>query len=169
MKLNSRHFILAIICFSIFGCSTKIQIQNAKEWQGKKVAVHLINISNLNLPRKQKTGTDTICTCLSQSTTDAIYPFLQQSGFTVVPLNLNSKANILEVVYKADSLKLDYVLVGNGIINFTGNTPFMSQLTIKLINVKTGDVKLSGYFSGPSVTPVQAMARIGRKMVKKLN
>jgi hypothetical protein len=161
--------LLAITCFSIIGCSTVLQIQNAKELKGKKVGVQLITISNINLPKKQKTGTDTICICISQSATDAIYPFLQQSGFTVVPLNLNSKANILEVVDKADSLKLDYVLVGNGMINFTGSTPFMHELTIKLVNVKTGEAKISGYFSGPSVTPVQAMARIGKKIVQKLN
>lgn len=165
MKLN---LLTAIICISLLSCSTRVQIQDAKELKRKRVGVQLISISNLNLPKKQKTGTDTLCACISQSTTDAIYPFLQQSGLTVIPLNLSSKANIFEVVYKADSLKLDYVFVGNGIVNFTGSTPFMGQLTVTLIKVKTGEAKLSGYFSGPSVSPVQAMARIGKKMVKHI-
>ncbi|MCX6206021.1 MAG: hypothetical protein NTZ19_07200 [Bacteroidetes bacterium] len=163
MKLN---FLTAIICISFLSCSTRVQIQDANEFKGKRVGVQLINISNLNLPKKQKTGTDTICACISQSTTDAIYPFLQQSGLTVIPLNLSSKANIFEVVHTADSLKLDYVFVGTGIVNFEGSSPFMHELTVKLIKVKTGEAKLSGSFTGAGVGPVKAMSRIGKKMVK---
>lgn len=162
--------LLAILFFtSILSCTTTVQILNPKELKGKRVGVQLINISNLNLPRKQKTGTDTLCSCISQSATNAIYPFLQQSGFIAVPLSMNLKANNFELAKLSDSLKLDYVLSGTGIVRFTGTDPFMQELTIKLINVKSGDVKLSGYFSGSPVRPIPAMKRIGKKIVKKMN
>ncbi len=166
---RTAQIIMPLIALLVFSCSTTVQILNPQELKGKKVGVQLLNVSNLNLPKKSKTGTDTLCSCISQSATNAIYPFLQQSGFIAVPLNLSPKANILEAVEKADSLQLDYVLSGTGIIRFTGTDPFMEQLTIKLISVKTGDIKLSGYFTGSPVRSIPAMERIGKKIVKKMN
>ena len=168
MKSILKIIIVAAAFFGVIGCTTNLEMQSAKELKGKRIGVQLISIKNTNLPRKKLTGTDTICTCISQSATEAMYPFLQQAGFVVVPLSVGEKTSIYKSVQVADSLKLDYILSGNGIVEFTGSSPFMHQLTVNAINVKTGAVQFSGSFSGAAVSPVQAAARIGKQIVKKM-
>jgi len=68
----------------------------------------------------------------------------------------------------ADSVKVDYILTGVGIVQMQGKTPFMHQLTIQLQDMHTGEIVASASFSGVATRPVKAAGKIGEQLVKKI-
>ncbi len=70
----------------------------------------------------------------------------------------------------ADSAKVDYILTGIGLVDIIGKakTAYMEQLTIQLQDMKTGEISASASFSGVSIRPVKAAAKIGEQLIKKL-
>ena len=66
----------------------------------------------------------------------------------------------------ADSLQVDYFLMGSGIAQRTGKVDFMQQLNLKLVSRTTNEIIATGSFSGSSVTAAGAAKRIGEKIFK---
>ncbi len=157
-----------ITCFIILicACSTKTYITNAEKLKGKRVAVAQILLDTER--RKDKVKTDTLCHCIAAAAAEAFYPYLQQTGLTVIQLPLTGKPLASTIEHLADSLQLDYIVVGKGIVQFVGKTSFMHDLSLQLVDVRTREVRASGTFSGPSVTPAGAAMRIGKQMVKQI-
>ena len=155
-----------VILFLFCACSTSTYIKDAKQLKNKRVAVAEIMLDSYL--SKDKVKTDTLCTCIATSASEAIYPYLQKAGLTVIKLPLSGKLSSANVEKLADSLRLDYVVVGKGIVQFVGKSAFMRSLTLQIVNVKTLEVSASGTFSGPSVTPAGAAARIGKKLAGRI-
>lgn len=163
MRVNK----LSVFCIVLLiSCSTKTYISDAEKLKGKRVAVAQILLDTDR--SKDRVKTDTLCHCIAASAAEAFYPYLQQAGLTVIQLPLTGKPLATSIEHLADSLKLDYIVVGKGIVQFVGRTSFMHDLSLQLVDVKTLEVKASGTFSGPSVTPAGAAMRIGKKMVNHI-
>ncbi len=159
-KLNT------VVLFLFCACSTSTYIKDANQLKNKRVAVAEIVLDTDR--SKDKVKTDTLCTCIAASASEAIYPYLQKAGLIVIKLPLSGKLSSVNVEKLADSLRLDYVVVGKGIVQFVGKTAFMHSLVLQIVNVKTLEVAASGTFSGPSVTPAGAAARIGKKLAGRI-
>ena len=160
-------FLLAV-AFIFTACSTTVYIQSPEKLKGKRVAVGVITISQLK-KSKNKPTEDTLCSCLAQSTVNAFYPSLQKAGFTVVSFPTIDANDLSGIIKAADSLRVDYILFGTGIVDIVGHSSFMDKLTIKLVDVKTAESPLSGSFSGSGVGVIKAAGRIGDLIVRKMN
>jgi hypothetical protein len=159
--------VLLLIGFFIAGCSsTKVAIQNAIELKGKRIGIGAIDITAAK--KSKRHSTDTVCACTQQSTQQALMPYLQEAGFKVVNLSARSSLDFPQSMRAADSLHLDYVLTGVGLVDIVGSSTFMQQLTIKVVSVNTREIVLSGSFSGTSIRPVKAAGKLGEQIAKKM-
>lgn len=156
------------ICFVVLisACSTQSYLTDAQKLKGKRVAVAQIVMETER--RKDRVKTDTLCHCIAESAAEAFYPYLQQMNMTVIRLPLTGKPMENSIEHLSDSLQLDYIVVGKGIVQFVGKTSFMQNLTLQLVDVKTQEIRASGTFTGTSVSPVGAAMRIGKKMVHRI-
>lgn len=155
------------IIFLFTGCATTVFIQAPEKLKGKKIGVGVINISQLKKSKNINT-TDTLCLCIAQATVNAFYPSLQKAGFKVISMPETDAKDINKIIRVADSLKVDYVLLGTGIVDIIGHSSFMEKLTIKMVDIKTAESPLSGSFSGSGVGSVKAAQRIGKLIVRKM-
>ncbi len=162
-----KNFILFFIIFISSCSSTNVSVNNTLHSKGKSVGIGGIKIS---AQKKTKPNTDTVCICTAQSTEQALIPYLQKAGFTVINLAINDRTNSREIMRIADSAKVDYILTGIGLVDIVGKTKtaFMEQLTIQIQDMKTGEIAASASFSGVSIRPVKAAAKIGEQLIKKL-
>ena len=159
--------VLLLIGFFIAGCSsTKVAIQNAIELKGKRIGIGAIDITAAK--KSKHHSADTVCACTQQSTQQALMPYLQEAGFKVVNLSAQSSLDFPQSMRAADSLHLDYVLTGVGLVDIVGSSTFMQQLTVKVLSVNTREIVLSGSFSGTSIRPVKAAGKLGEQIVKKM-
>lgn len=163
MRILSKTFLFILL---LAACSTKTYITDAKKLKDKRIAVTEIVLGTAQ--QKNKVRTDTLCDCLASSVAESLYPYLQQAGMTVINLPVTGKSKEGGAYRKADSLQLDYLIFGSGLIEFTGKAAFMRTLSLKIVDAKSWEVKASGNFSGPSVTPSGAAKRIGKKLVSQM-
>ncbi len=166
-KLKKLLFIFYVIIF--LGCSsTNISVKNNFQASGKKIGIGGIKITAQK--KANKSGIDTVCICTAQSTEQALISYLQQAGFRVIDLPINDRDNKKEIMRIADSAKVDYILTGIGVVDIYGKskTTFMQQLTIQIQEMQTGEIITSASFTGTSVHPVKAAAKIGEQLVKKI-
>jgi hypothetical protein len=148
------------------GCSTKTYVSNPQKLQGKRVAVTEIILGTDE--KKNKVRTDTLCDCLATTVAESLYPYLQQAGMTVVIIPVTGKPKGAAALRVVDSLQLDYIVSGSGIVQYTGSSAFMHALSLKITDTKTREVLASGNFSGPAVYPAGAASRIGKKLVAQM-
>jgi len=163
MRIQS---IIIILFFLLAACSTKTYITDPQKLKGKRIAVAEIVLGTAH--QKDKVHADTLCDCLATTVAETLYPYLQQVGMTVVQLPVWGKTREEGAYRMADSLQLDYLVLGTGLIQFEGKTPFMWNLSLKIVDAKTREVRASGSFSGPGVTPAGAGKRIGKKLVGQM-
>ena len=159
-------FLLFLVIFACSCSSTKVSVKNNLPAKGKKIGIGGITLS----AERRKSNTDTVCICTAQSTEQALIPYLQQVGFTVIKLPVNDRRNSREIMRIADSAKVDYILTGIGRVSIIGKRKdtFMEQLTIQLQEMNTGEIVSSASFSGTSIRPVKAAGKIGEELVKKM-
>ncbi len=164
MKL--QFFCAVIISISCIACSTIEYAQVNNSLKGKKVGVYAFD---LTLSKKHtKKEMDTVCFCNGQAASEAMSPFLLTVGLKVTSLYSNQKVSIDKALQRADSLQLDYILVGNGIIEMQGKSSFMQSLNVKLINVQSKETHMVTSFSGVAIRPAKAGIKIGKKIQLKL-
>jgi hypothetical protein len=159
-----KNILILLFCAAIAGCSTKAFVVRPGSLTGKKIA-----LSNIDLTRMQKgkmIQNDTVCACLGQAAAESIYPYLLKAGATVVMLTDEQRSSTQRMRKAADSLQVDYFLMGSGIASRTGKVDFMEQLNLKLVSLTTNEIIATGSFSGPGVTAAGAAKRIGEKIFK---
>ena len=165
--MQKSNLLLLLIWFITSCSTTNVTVQKPSAFKNKKIAV--ANIEVTAVKKSNRKSTDTVCACTAQSIQQAFLPHLQQAGFTVINIPINQSTDILEAVKIAESLQVDYVLAGAGQVDIVGKSTFMEQLTVKIMSTKTGEVLMSGSFTGTSIRPVNAANKIGEEMVKKIN
>ena len=107
--------------FFISACSsTNMSTKHNLQSKGKKIGIGTIKITAQK--KANKPNTDTVCICTSQSTEKAFIPYLQQAGFSVIDLPIIDRLNNNEIMRIADSVKVDYILTGVGIVQMQGKT-----------------------------------------------
>ncbi|MES2372026.1 MAG: hypothetical protein V4557_05560 [Bacteroidota bacterium] len=159
--------ILAVTLLFILlnGCATKAFLAQPVSLTGKRIAVGVIDIS------RDKSGTtiynDTVCSCISQTVGETLYPYFQKMGAVILKIPYEQRTSEARIHKIADSLQVDYLISGTGLVNRTGKTDFMHQLTINLISRQTQEVFLTGSFSGPGVYPAGAANRVGKKILNQ--
>ena len=97
--------------------STNVSVSNNFSAKTKKIAIGFIKLS---AQTKSNHNTDTVCICTAQTTQNALIPYLQQAGFTVINLPITNFTDKKEIIRIADSAKLDYILTGVGIVDIVG-------------------------------------------------
>jgi hypothetical protein len=166
--MKKQLLILLAISSIIAGCSTSATVQSSGNLKGKRIGIGAINISFDKMPKKFIPN-DSTYYGMSESVKALFIPYLQQAGFNVVDLKVNHKANMAEATRVADSLKIDYVFSGAGLVQVTGKSFFMHKLNVRLTNTNTNEIPMTGSFSGAGVFFEGAVERIGKEMVKKMN
>jgi len=167
--MNKLSAIAALISLLLFySCSTsKAYVQNPLELKGKKIGIGSFEIGAAK-KGKGVDSNDTVCVCVGQSVTEALSPYLQQSGMRVVNLSNNAKMDVSEAYSRADSLGADYILFGSGIIHYYGKSTYADELTIKLVNTKTREVVLTASYTGGVASPVKAAGKMGEKILQQM-
>ncbi len=160
-------FFLAIISIIFFSCTTKAYVQKPAELKGKKVGIGNIKITATK-KRNRLPSQDTICLCIGQSVGEAMQPYLQQAGFSVTNLFLKENMDIAQLYSSADSLQMDYILMGLGTVDIVGKSTFINQMTIKLVDIKIREIVISGFFTGTATSPVKAAGKIGKKILQQM-
>ena len=162
---NILFYIIIVLLLS--SCSTIEYAQVNSSLKNKKVGVYAFEVSLTK--KKQKMNTDSVCFCNGQAASESMTPYLIKAGFNVTTMFNNQKITLEKALQQADSLQLDYVLVGNGIIDMQGNSSFMESLNIKLVNVKSKESHMVASFTGVAIRPAKAGMKIGKKIQKRLN
>lgn len=161
-------FLGTITCIILYSCSTsKAYVQKPQELKGKKIGIGNFEIGTAKKGKGVESN-DTVCLCIGQSIASVLTPYLQQSGMGVVNLSGNQKIDFSEAYEKADSLQLDYILFGSGIIHYYGKSTFADELTIKLVNVKTREVILTASCNSGYVSPAKAAKKMGEKILQQM-
>ncbi|MES2777075.1 MAG: hypothetical protein V4722_23055 [Bacteroidota bacterium] len=160
-------FLTAVLSITLFSCTTKAFVQKPAELKGKKIGIGPIKIEATKKGGKLATK-DTICLCIGQSAGEAFQPYLQEAGFRVVNLYLKEIMDVNQAYLAADSLQVDYILFGSGTADIQGKYTYMDQLTVKLVNVKTREVVVSGSFTGSATSPIKAAGKIGKKILQQM-
>lgn len=160
---------LVLICTSfLYSCSSIEYAQVNASLKGKKVGVYPFEFSGLK--KKQKLNSkDSICFCAAQYASDAITPYLMNAGLTVVPLFHNEKVSFEQVLKTADSLKLDYILVGKGLVDVVGKSYFLNKLNLKLINRLSKESHFAMEYYSAGITLEKSIKKIGKKITKKFH
>ena len=161
-------FILSSILFC--SCHTTASITNIQTLNGKRIGIGEIKLSTDLTQSRNKV--DTLCDCIVSSFSSSMSPFFQKSGLVLIDIP-GSRKNIspVEMNQLIDSFHIDFLLVGNGLVQVQGKkhiSYFMHQLSIQILNVKTREVVATGGFSGSGVYPEGAVKRICKKLSKRI-
>ncbi len=166
MKLSI--IILLIGILFLCSCSSIEYAQVNASLKGKKVGVYPFDFSAVANKKKQLEKKDTICYCTGKYANDAITPYLMNAGLIVIPLFQDKKAtNFDEVLKTADSLKLDYILVGKGVVDISSKLVFLNKLNLKLINRISKESHFALEYHASIISLEKAMKQIGKKVSKK--
>ena len=159
-------YLFVTVCF-FASCSTTEYAQSAISLKGKRVGI--IGFDMTAIKKKQQLNPkDTICFCIGQSISDAVIPSLLKAGLIILPISHDKKVSLEENIAIADSLKLEYLLIGNGRVSIIGQSNFIEQLNVKMINVKSRESHMAASFSGVSIRPIKAGTLVGKKIAKSL-
>lgn len=149
-------FSILLLC----SCSTNLFVSENIDFKGKKVAIYQIDLKNCENTEP--------ATNASKMQTEALYPYLVGAGFQVYNVQLDKALNLNEAIKMTESLKLDYLIMGNGTISKHKQSTFVRTLTLNFINTKTLSTDISGTFYGAGVQTEGAAKRIGKKLIHKL-
>ncbi len=164
MRLQIIYVLIIVAYFT--SCSTIEYAQVNSSLKNKKVGVYAFDV---NLSKKQiKKGIDSVCFCNGQAASESLTPYLIKARLNVTTMFNNQKVSVEKALQQADSLHLDYILVGNGIIEMQGKSSFMQSLNIKMVQVASKESHLVASFSGVAIRPTKAGMKIGKKILKQL-
>jgi hypothetical protein len=169
-KQTSCFHLLVISSILFYSCHTTANVSNGQQLNGKRIGIGEIKLSTeLN---NSSNSVDTLCDCMVSSVSSSMNPFFQKTGLQLIDIP-GSRKNTSPIVMNQliDSLQIDYLLVGNGLINVVGKKSpsyFMHHLSMQIINVKTKEIIAVGDFSGPTVYPDGAIKRICKKLNKRI-
>lgn len=163
-----KSLIIGVVSFGfLVACSSsKVTVQQKIVTVNKRIAIGNIDIQSL---QKSTARRDTLCACIPKQIKQLFIPYLQQAGFIVIDLPADKNESQSRFIEKADSLHLDYILSGTGLVNTVGSSVFVEQMTVKIADLKTGEIAVSSSFSGVSTRPKKAVDNIGKKMLAQLN
>ena len=157
---------LLLLVTILAGCSSSnIAVQETPIPQGKTIG---LGYFNMQLEKKKKHNTDSVCYCIGKTIQTALIPYLQKAHFKVIDLPIPEKATDFQAAMVADSMHVDYLLTAVGLVNLVGNSSFVEALSLKAVELKSGEVAFSGAFSGTSIRPVKAAGKIGQEIVAKI-
>lgn len=167
---NQAVYFLIITSILFYSCHTTASISNVKVLSEKRIGIGEIKLSTeLNNSRNK---VDTLCDCIVSSFSSSLNPFFQKAGLVLIDIPGSRKNTSPTAMNQLiDSLHIDYLLVGNGLVQVEGKKHlyyFMHQLSIQIINLKTREVVAVGDFSGPGVYPEGAVKRICKKLNKRI-
>ncbi len=118
---------------------------------------------------------------ISNEFSDAIAPYFMEAGFSVIErsrLKLLLKEQELQQTGLIDSdsnaiqlgkiARVRYVVFGSGRVNIagSGNDHFLHSVSIKMVNVETGESVLLATWSGAGFRPAGVANKIGKKIVR---
>lgn len=161
LRLN---FLFLLAAFTFANCSSTVSVQDNIAAKGKRIGMGNFKIEPM---KKKGTATDTVCACVGQSIQGTLTPYLQEAGFSIVTLPLTHKTTLLETMHIADSMQVDYIMTGVGLVDIQGSNSFVRELSVKAVN-QSGEVVLSGSFTGVGTGPAKAAGKIGKQLLKKL-
>jgi hypothetical protein len=174
MKISKQQicfsFFTIIAVFLLHACSTTAHVNSNLHLKGKRIGIGDIKLSTgLN---NSKNKVDTLCDCIVSTFSSSMNPFFQNAGFVVIDIP-GSRKNMSpsEMKRLTDSLQLDYILVGQGLLDVVGKKHaayFMNHLSIQIIDLKTREIIVTGDFSGTSVSIDGSIKRICKKLNKRL-
>ncbi len=158
--------IITFISIALCSCtSTYVTIQNPQELKGKKLGIAYFNLTE-NTRKKTSQPADTICNCISEFIVNNLTPHLQQAGMSVVSLSELKKTELSTIFEKADSLKVDHVLFGSGIVYPSSKKTNYSifSFTVKMINVQSREIVMTGeaHFFLNQKKPID---RLGKRII----
>jgi len=162
--------VLVIVSILFYSCHTTANVSSGQQLNGKRIGIGEIKLST-ELNNSSNT-VDTLCDCMVSSVSTSMNPFFQKTGLLLIDIPGSRKNTSPTVMNQLiDSLQIDYMLVGNGLIQIVGKKSpsfFMRHLSMQIINVKTREIIAVGDFSGPSVYPDGAIKRICKKLNKRI-
>lgn len=162
--------VLVIVSILFYSCHTTANVSNLQQLNGKRIGIGEIKLST-ELNNSSNT-VDTLCDCMVSSVSTSMNPFFQKTGLLLIDIPGSRKNTSPTVMNQLiDSLQIDYMLVGNGLIQIVGKKSpsfFMRHLSMQIINVKTREIIAVSDFSGPSVYPDGAIKRICKKLNKRI-
>jgi hypothetical protein len=161
-----KSFALAFFVFLITSCSsTNVSVSKAFNATSKRIGIAAFKIMQQQKGNKFKS--DSVCTCIAESISQTLTPYLQKAGFTI--FNLDVEKNSADSVMKrASSLNLGYTLQAAGVVHTYGKATFIDHLAVQIQDFKTGEVTASAAFSGTSIRPVTAAEKIGTALLGKM-
>ena len=153
-------FFLFIFAIFLTNCSTVFYANKGINFKDKRVGIQRFNIIKTPTYDKQPE--------VSRLETEAFYPYLIEAGFDVYNVQFDESLDMKEVLSKAESLNLDYILTGSELVNMQKSSVFIHNLTVKFVNTRTLKTDLSATFEGPSVRINGVAKRIGKKIVSRV-
>ncbi|RXK81304.1 hypothetical protein [Filimonas effusa] len=158
--------VLLLFAIILAGCSSSnIAVQDTPIPRGKTIG---LGYFNMQLEKKKKHNTDTVCYCIGKTIQTALIPYLQKAHFKVIDLPIPEKATDFQAAMIADSMHVDYLLTATGLVDLVGKSSFVDALSLKAVDLKSGEVAFSGAFSGVAIRPVKAAGKIGQAIVAKI-
>ena len=166
----SCFYLLVILSFLFYSCHTTANLSSGQQLNGKRIGIGEIKLSTeLN---NSSNSVDTLCDCMVSTVSSSMNPFFQKTGLVLIDIPGSRKNTSPTVMnHLIDSLQIDYLLVGNGLIQVVGKKQqayFMQHFSMQIINVKTREIIAVGDFSGTSVYPEGAFKRICKKLNKRI-
>ena len=157
----------AVVMMMAAGCiSTSVYVKDATQMHQKRLAITDISI---NIDRKpgKNAASDTICPCIAQSIRDILTPYFQQAGFTVINIPAGSAMGYSDIKPLTDSMHIDYVFRGTGMVQITGGDYFLHQFSGKIVDLASLETPLTVTQAGTAFRVAKATGKMGAAILKK--
>lgn len=160
--MKTFKLVLILSCILLLcRCSTVFYVSDNVDLKGKRVGIYKFNLVKSKTYEKLPE--------VSRMEAEAFYPYLIRAGFQVYKLQFEENQSIDDAVRMTDSLKLDYLIVGSGLVSYTGKGVFVHNLTVNFVNTTSLKNDLSGTFEGGGVRVEGVAKRLGKMMIKRIN
>jgi curli biogenesis system outer membrane secretion channel CsgG len=175
MNMKKMVIILAVLSAAHFYCgSGRVSVsQDALKSKGANVAIVGFDMRN----KKDSSPVPRV----SDEFSDALVPAFMDCGFRVIE---RKKIDVLlreaelqgSGIVDADGAvrfgkiaRVRFVVYGNGLVNPSGSGRdlFLHSVSVKMVDVETGETALAGSWSGAGVRPPDVAEKIGRDMAEK--
>lgn len=166
--------IIIIPCF-IISCASHVVVKKDYNFC-RHSSIAIIDISVTDI-RNQKTHFPHI----GRSFANALVSHFLEAGFDIVErqkisallhemkINRSGLFDSSKISEIGRQVKANYLLTGSGEVEFIFNGTFLRTVTIRLIHVSSGQIVITGYWTGPSMAPVQVARMLGIDIRKKLS
>lgn len=175
MNIGRLIVIIAVLSVANFDCgSGRVSVsQDALKSKGANVAIVGFDMRN----KKDNTPLPRV----SDEFSDALVPSFMDTGFRVIE---RKKIDLLlrEAELQGSGIvdpdgavrfgkiaRVRFVVYGNGLVNPSGSkgSYFLHSVSVKMVDVETGETALAASWSGAGLRPPDVAERIGRDMAEK--